>query len=280
MPLPSIQGPRLFPRDGMPPMFIVDEEPGRSCVIQVATSASAMRSADSALCWGSWEQGLSSPGSFSLPDSAWRRFRASPRLFYRAHSSTRANAWTDHRTSTPDGQLAQCPSVRLCDAWIIADLPEAPASLPGILAAAARHPQFNTLASGDGLSALACLHRFSPKRPVAPSSLEWSVVLASERQAGVDMLVQRLAFADLGLIHSRFSTAPGSLLAAAEIVPGVSLVETDTSDVALWPRSTAGPFLVFQDSAPSPTDPGGTCIVLPGPGVIAYRAQTLWSPLP
>ena len=230
----------LAARDGPPPAFMVTAEPDRWVAVEVAVNRQSLarlsrlpRLLDLGLAWASWRDGIASPGTLTLPAEVWATMRHSDQLFYRAHSSSSPNEWIDHQFTLGDDETAAAPYVRLCDAWSIpADDPLLAEHRAELLAKAAPLPDFRRVETGRKLSALVCLHRFSPRRPSAPDSLEWIVVLASEsiRPGDVQALVHRFAFESLALQASHFDESPGSLAPA------------DTADLADLPADLPSRF--------------------------------------
>jgi len=274
----SVGADRLVARHVGPPIVEVIDDPGRWCAVEVAARPEGLLGGTAnGAAWASWTAGLRPPGKFEIPADDWAVLRLNDRLYYRANSSASAGAWIDHRTTTTDAGVAAAPSIRLCDAWIVAPQDIDRQRLPQILKAAADHPRFADLERGTNLAAIVCLHRFSARRPAPPDAWEWAVVLACQGQGVVNFLVERRRYQSLELIApARFRQAQGDLQPAGA-VPMATFGSLPAPEAAGWPRHELGPFLVLQELSPPPDAEGGTCILTGGPGTNAYSAMTRWS---
>lgn len=277
----AVHAPALVDRQASAPSLTIVADPGRWCGVQVAVTPEGLgpnAGPEHGAGWGSWASGLVPPGTIALPDEAWSRLRAADRLYYRAHSSAAADAWVDHQATVGDEVLALAPSIRICETWSSGVEQAAAGQVAEILAAAATHPEFAEVSEGGRLSALVSLHRFSPKRPMDPSQLEWVALLATDVSppGEVRVLVQRLEYNSLTLIDSRTYADPGSLAPALGLTAGRFLATLVGADVALWPREERGPFLILRNNSPAPDEEGGTCVLVPATGRCVYCARTKW----
>jgi len=275
----GVRGPALVGRSWSAPYFTLIDEPGRWCAVEVAVTPDELGSATAeGERWGSWERGLTPPGQISLPDPVWAELGAADRLYYRAHSSAAADAWVDHQWTVADDSREEAPSFRVSNAWSSGVDSRPQGEFEAALEAAAAHADFPGISAGAHLSALVCLHRFSPKRPMDASQLEWLVLLASESTppGEVQMLVQRLDYASRSLIASRRHTDAGELTPALGLTAGRFMTLLVGPDASLWPREERGPFLILRNNSPAPEEEGGTCVIIPATGRCVYCAKTVW----
>jgi hypothetical protein len=281
MPELAVHAPALVARQASAPRLTITDDPGRWCAVEIAVAPGklgAVTGLDAAAGWASWEKGLVPPGTVVVPDDAWATLRTAEHLYYRAHSSAAPDAWVDHRSTLMDGSLELAPSIRVCDAWTSGAEEATGEQVAGALAAAATHADFAEVSEGGQLAALVSLHRFSPKRPMDPSQLEWAVLLAAEVHppGEVRVLVQRLEYTSLALIASRIYVDAGSLAPALGLTAGRFLSGLVGADVSLWPREERGPFLILRNNSPAPEEEGGTCVVVPATDRCVYYARTKW----
>jgi hypothetical protein len=218
---------------------------------------------------------LDSPGTIELPAAAWARLRVHPRLFYRAHSSASSGEWVTHTVSVPDAAAMIAPAMRLCDRWLADDPLIDPVRARAMLDAVADDPAFAEIEPLDAIRAILLLHRFSPKRPAAPTAIEWVVVvLGGEPGGDWRTLVERRRFEDGALVQSGW-IAPTDAPPGAQ--PPLRFAAAIADGSAAWPEKVYGPFTVLQENAPAPDDEGGTRVFLSETGVCVYRGTTTWS---
>lgn len=269
--------PRLLRRDRPPPAIAVEDAPGRFVAVEVASDPRLLPAGAAARShrtfWASWEAStLAPPGAVRLPGDVWERLRVHDRLYYRAHSSSSATGWRDHASTLPDARTQEAPFASLCDAWLLQAEAASGGDVDDLLARAAAHPSFAELERGGPLQALLLLHRFAARRPATPQALEWVVILQA-RPYGSETrsLIQRMRYDDREVVawYERNASPyePGD---------GTALV----AEARAWTERPVGPFVVYQDPAPTPGDEGGTCVTRPPSGRCLYFARTRWAGAP
>jgi subtilisin family serine protease len=126
----AITAPAGTPRDGQPPLFMVDPGPGRFFAVEVAVdrallahdedTSEARRGPDT--YFASWDEAMllpaaAAPSAWRLPAAAWERLRSAPALYYRAWSSSHGDRWADILSSLGDEEARlHAPAIQIGEA--------------------------------------------------------------------------------------------------------------------------------------------------------------------
>jgi hypothetical protein len=280
----TVTAPALARRDRPDLAFEVADAANRFVAVEVAADwrllgPESVASRTGTNFWASWMRAqLDPPGAIVLPADVWMRLRIHDRLWYRAQSSSSATTWDDYAVTVPDGAVAEAPALRLCECWVVPSELLTDADVNEILDRAAKHPQFPIVADDGALTALVCLHRFSPRRPSEAQMLEWVALLEAQADQRRRTLVQRFRYDTRDPIAAHLVEEPTDQPTATE--PEMNLVAALETEALRWSKRTLGPFTVFQDNAPLPGDEGGTCITLTASSRCVYFAWTSWSGQP
>ncbi len=102
-----------------PPSFEIELAAGRFFSVELATEATLFDAArsgerDPDNYYASWEDSQHrGEAPYALPEAAWERLQRAPRLYYRLHTSSRADAWEDARVSVEGEDLVLAPFIEL-----------------------------------------------------------------------------------------------------------------------------------------------------------------------
>jgi len=106
--------------DGEPPQFEVDPGSNGFYQIEVVTQSELFdenahgSERDETNYFASWDGGpFMAESPYTLPQDAWDRLKHAERLYYRAWTSSSADAWADTATSLEDRDAANAPSIEI-----------------------------------------------------------------------------------------------------------------------------------------------------------------------
>lgn len=292
MTVPRIDAPESWPA-GFAPSFTITDDPGRFHAVELAVRAELFdarangAARDAASFYASWEEGgLLTEPDFAPPQPVWERLARTGRVYYRVHSSSRADRWDDHRVSVEDDDVLTAPAIATFGLELLPHDPVAEERWEAVWDRVGADAGVAALRTRGGIEVLICRHATSPRRPTTPSVLEWVVVVSAAAlpQVPHDTVVLRLRFDPPEPLRRRELVGRVPLPVPLDAPAAAAALNAVPAALRPLPRplrpdelARKGPVWCWQDLAPPPGEIGGTLLLHAITGDLLYAATTDWA---